>query len=170
MRLRPFLTGIGQYAFTEILCLFIALTLSPFSGTLAKLISCICTIIIMICLCINYGAKRANEDRISHIENTVSRKAFLSASITLVFVILGLGLILARAGVLPDNYYRWYKLIDAPFLQLCNFVSSDIAASSLSWGQTLGLAACNLAPFLTTWITYELTRRGVSLEEIQYRK
>lgn len=170
MEIKNFLKGIGTYFFAEVLCLFLALTLSAIGGTLLRLISCICTVGILICLCINYAVNRANADRISKREDTIKRRFFLSGSAALPYVIWGICLILSRSGVISAGFYRWYKLLDAPFLQLCNLCSADVTATTLSWGETGLLAVVNLLPFAVVWVTYVLTRKGVSLEEIQYRK
>jgi len=46
----------------------------------------------------------------------------------------------------------------------------DVTAAALSWGETIFLAMMNLLPFVTVWVTYTVVRKGVRLEEIQYRK
>ena len=86
------------------------------------------------------------------------------------FLLLGISLLLARAGVLPDTWYRWYKLLNAPFLQLCNLCSADVTASSLSWGKTVFLAVWNLLPPAVVWVTYALARSGFLPEELQYQR
>ena len=83
---------------------------------------------------------------------------------------LGLTLCLAKAGVLPEHWYRWYKLLDAPFLQLCNLCSMDVTISSLSWGKTIFLALWNLLPVAAVWVTYALARSGFLPEKLQYKK
>ncbi len=141
--------------------MFLALTLSALGGTLWRLISCVCTIGILLCLCINYAYNRSEEDRKMGISNTPGRCFFLGVSVSLFNVIWGIGLLLARGGILPSGYYRWYKLLDAPFLQLCNFMSQDVTAAALSWGETLFLSLMNLLPLVTVWVTYTLLRKGV---------
>jgi len=158
---KNFAKGIGMYFFAEILCLFLALTLSALGGTIWRIVSCICTMGIFVCLCINYAYNRAEMDRKISVSSVFA---------PLIPLLLGIVLILAKAGVVPAGYYRWYKLLDAPFLQLCNLCSMDVTAAALSWGETIFLAMMNLLPFVTVWVTYTVVRKGVRLEEIQYRK
>lgn len=170
MEVKNFAKAIGTYLFAEILSLFLALTLSAVGGTLLRIISCICTIGVMLCLCINYAVNRANADRIAKRGNTPLRRFSLSGAVTLPYVLLGLCLVLAKCGLIPPTFYRWYKLLNAPFLQLCNLCSMDVTAASLSWGEVGLLFLVNFASFAAVWIAYSLTRKGVSIEEIQYRK
>ncbi len=170
MEVRTFLRALGQYLFAEMLCLFLALTLSALGGTLWRIVSCICTFGVMLCIYVNFGIKRANEDRICHEKDTMKRRFFLSFSATIPFLIVGLLLILARAGLFPEGYYRFYKLLDAPFLQLCNFFCSDTSALALSWGRTIVLVLFNFVPFLAVWISYFVTRKEISFAALQYKK
>lgn len=167
---KNFSKGIGMYFFAEILCLFLALTLSALGGTIWRIVSCICTMGIFVCLCINYAYNRAEMDRKISVPSSIGIRCFYGGAVTLIPLLLGIVLILAKAGVVPAGYYRWYKLLDAPFLQLCNLCSMDVTAAALSWGETIFLAMMNLLPFVTVWVTYTVVRKGVRLEEIQYRK
>lgn len=170
MEIQKFVKAIGIYFFAEVLCLFLALTLSAVGGALFRIISCICTVAVLICLCINFAVNRAKEDQHAKMENTLPRRFFLSGAVTLPYVLWGACLLLARSGILPDTFYRWYKLLDAPFLQVCNLCSADVMVSSLSWGETVFLAVCNLLPFAVVWVTYALARGGFLPEEFQYRR
>ena len=120
MEFKNFAKGLGTYFFAEVLCLFLAVTLSAVGGGLFRLISCICTIAVLVCVCVNYALNRAKEDQHRKLPNTIGRQLFYSVAAALPFLVLGLTLCLAKAGVLPEHWYRWYKLLDAPFLQLCN--------------------------------------------------
>lgn len=170
MEIKNFAKAIGTYFFAEILCLFLALTLSAIGGGLARLISCICTIGILVCLCINFAFNRAKADQHQKIDGTVLRRFLLSGAVTLPYVIWGICLLLARGGILPGTFYRWYKLLTAPFLQLCNLFSADVTAAALSWGEAGILVLADLLPFVVVWLTYTLTRRGFAPEELLYRK
>lgn len=90
--------------------------------------------------------------------------------IGLPYLLLGIALILARAGVLPDTFFRWYKLLDAAFWQLCNIMSIDVQVSLLRWPQVIILAVLNLIPPAAVWISYRLTLAGFDPAELQYRK
>ena len=159
MEFKNFAKALGSDLFAEILCLFLAVTLSAVGGGLFRLISCICTIAVLVCVCVNYALSRSREDQHKKRKNTIAVQLFYSGSVLLPFLLLGISLLLARAGVLPDTWYRWYKLLNAPFLQLCNLCSADVTASSLSWGKTVFLA-----------VTYALARSGFLPEELQYQR
>ena len=170
MEIQKIAKAIGTYFFAEALCLFLALTLSAVGGGLLRIISCICTISVLICLYVNFAINRAKEDRHAKLEHTSVRCLILSSAAAIPYLISGTGLLLSRGGILPDSFYRWYKLLDAPFLQLCNLCSADIMASSLSWDETIFLTLCNLLPFAVVWLTYTLAQKGVLPEEWQYQK
>ena len=55
MEFKNFAKALGSDLFAEILCLFLAVTLSAVGGGLFRLISCICTIAVLICVCVNYA-------------------------------------------------------------------------------------------------------------------
>lgn len=170
MRLKNFFKGIGVYAAAEVLCLFLALTLSAVGGSLLRLVSMVCTLGMLCCLCINYGWNRAKEDQKQKCDGVIWRGAVYGGVVSLPYILCGVFLCLARAGVVSASGYRWYKLADAPFLQLCNLFSQDITALSLTWGETVFLALCNLLPLVVVWLTYVLCQKGVVPEEFLYRR
>lgn len=163
-----YLKGVGQYFLAEVLCLFLSVTFSALGGTVWRIVGCICNIGVLLCLCINYGYNRAEEDRRHYMDFTIGRCLFYSSSVSVIYIVLGVLLLLSRLEVLPTGFYRWYKLLDAPFLQLCNICSSEITADTLSYGQTALLCLVNLAPFLATAITYAIVRKGVDFTAMQY--
>lgn len=115
MEFKNFAKALGSDLFAEILCLFLAVTLSAVGGGLFRLISCICTIAVLVCVCVNYALSRSREDQHKKRKNTIAVQLFYSGSVLLPFLLLGISLLLARAGVLPDTWYRWYKLLNARF-------------------------------------------------------
>ena len=160
MELKNFARAAGYYLFAEALCLFLTLTLAVFHGTPVR----------AICLCVNFAVRRGREDQRSKREDTARRGLLFSAMIGLPYLLLGIALILARAGVLPDTFFRWYKLLDAAFWQLCNIMSIDVQVSLLRWPQVIILAVLNLIPPAAVWISYRLTLAGFDPAELQYRK
>ena len=170
MELKNFARAAGYYLFAEALCLFLTLTLAVFHGTPVRAVSTICTIGVLICLCVNFAVRRGREDQRSKREDTARRGLLFSAMIGLPYLLLGIALILARAGVLPDTFFRWYKLLDAAFWQLCNIMSIDVQVSLLRWPQVIVLAVLNLIPPAAVWISYRLTLTGFDPAELQYRK
>ena len=103
MEFKNFAKGLGTYFFAEVLCLFLAVTLSAVGGGLFRLISCICTIAVLVCVCVNYALNRAKEDQHRKLPNTIGRQLFYSVAAALPFLVLGLTLCLAKAGVLPEH-------------------------------------------------------------------
>ena len=87
-----------RHIFAEVLCLFLAVTLSAVGGGLFRLISCICTIAVLVCVCVNYALNRAKEDQHRKLPNTIGRQLFYSVAAALPFLVLGLTLCLAKAG------------------------------------------------------------------------
>ena len=69
-----------------------------------------------------------------------------------------------------DTFYRLRYRFFVLFLQLCNLLCKEITAAALSWTKAAVLALVNLVPFAAVWVTYILVRKGVVLEELQYRK
>lgn len=63
MEFKNFAKALGSDLFAEILCLFLAVTLSAVGGGLFRLISCICTIAVLVCVCVNYALSRSREDQ-----------------------------------------------------------------------------------------------------------
>ena len=76
MEFKNFAKGLGTYFFAEVLCLFLAVTLSAVGGGLFRLISCICTIAVLVCVCVNYALNRAKEDQHRKLPNTIGRQLF----------------------------------------------------------------------------------------------
>ena len=72
MEFKNFAKGLGTYFFAEVLCLFLAVTLSAVGGGLFRLISCICTIAVLVCVCVNYALNRAKEDQHRKLPNTIA--------------------------------------------------------------------------------------------------
>ena len=80
MEFKNFAKGLGTYFFAEVLCLFLAVTLSAVGGGLFRLISCICTIAVLVCVCVNYALNRAKEDQHRKLPNTIGRQLFYSVA------------------------------------------------------------------------------------------
>ena len=83
MEFKNFAKGLGTYFFAEVLCLFLAVTLSAVGGGLFRLISCICTIAVLVCVCVNYALNRAKEDQHRKLPNTIGRQLFYSVAAAL---------------------------------------------------------------------------------------
>ena len=89
MEFKNFAKALGSDLFAEILCLFLAVTLSAVGGGLFRFISCICTIAVLICVCVNYALNRSREDQHKKRKNTIAVQLFYSGSVLLPFLLLG---------------------------------------------------------------------------------
>lgn len=107
---KNFLKGVGTYFFAEILCLFLALTLSAVGGAVTRVISAVCTAAVLICLCINFAVNRGKEDKKREIPNRIGRR-FFGASVylrcfcCLVFVCCCHGVRFCRMGSIAGTRF-----------------------------------------------------------------
>ena len=170
MEFKNFAKALGSDLFAEILCLFLAVTLSAVGGGLFRLISCICTIAVLVCVCVNYALSRSREDQHKKRKNTIAVQLFYSGSVLLPFLLLGISLLLARAGVLPGTWYRWYKLLNAPFLQLCNLCSDSfvpvVGKDSISGSVEPAAAGSGLGDLCIGEKWFPAGRTAISAEKI----
>jgi len=71
--------------------------------------------------------------------------------------------------VIDGGFYRFYKLLCAPFLQVCNLICDDVTAASLPvWGLVV-LAIVPAIPYAAVMIAYRMTVRGESMENVMYQ-
>ena len=149
---------LGCWLLAEVLTLFIDLTLSFSGSALVRIICSVCTVGILLGLMAQGGYSAALADRKAN--PTSLRPLLLGLTGSVMPCALWGMLAAARAGLLADGFYRFYKLLCAPFLSVCNLISADIAASSVpGWGMVL-LAVLNLTPCAAVWIAYLCTRNA----------
>ena len=86
----------------------------------------------------------------------------------LVPVLLTVLLALSRAGVVGDGFYRWYKLLCAPFLSACNLLSDDVVTSSLPGFGIPVLSVLCLLPGISAALAYRITAGDRSIDEVMY--
>ncbi len=156
---------------TEILTLFINLTLSVFTGTVFRVISSICTVGILLALMIQAGCSIGAADKKAQNageKGTAPVIAGITASLPLC-ILWGL-LLLEKCGIFPAGYYRFYKLLCAPFLQICNLFSADVTADTLPWAGVITLGLLSLLPAAAVVISRHMVMQGRQLEELMYRK
>lgn len=151
----------------EILTLFIDFTLGFSSGTLMRLITAICTVCILAGLMAQAGYSIALSDK-KQKTGSALRGALLGITAVIPYQICWVLLLLARLGMLSDTFYRTYKLLCAPFLAVCNLFSADVSAQTLPIAGLCVLEALSLVPFAAVFITYQMTRKGKTLEEMMY--
>ncbi len=165
---------LGFLLFAEILTLFINVTLA-FSGSwIFRLVTAACTLAILAGLMAQAGHSIGKADRKLLKQNPdavhPNKPVFLGLVSILPFQILWILLTLAKCGVLDGGFYRFYKLLCAPFLQVCNLICDDVTAASLPvWGLIV-LALLTAVPFAAVMIAYRMTVKGESVEEMMYQK
>ena len=151
---------LGCYLLAEALTLFIDLTLS-FSGSVGVRIVCsICTLGILLGLMANGGYAAALSDAKAKRTPSVLRGMLYGLCGSAIPAALWGMLMAARAGALPGDFYRLYKLLCAPFLSVCNLISADIQAASIpGWGMAV-LAGLSVTPCIAVVVAYCLTGMG----------
>ena len=128
------LKALGIWLACEFFCLFISLTLAGSSSTFIRIICSVCTVGILIILVSNFAVKEAEKDLKS--EKLSGRKSSalmnIAAGITL-SAPSAVSWFLLYFSVSDRNFdfYRWYKLINAPFLQIYNLINSNASSFAL---------------------------------------
>lgn len=165
-----FVKGIGYYIFAELLSLFLVFSLGLIGNIFFRLLSLICCAGIMICLVINFAINCQKEARLSGADSGAAEPVIAGISASFVYFVLYLLLLAAKAGLLPDTFYRTYKLLNAPVMNLLNLISSDIAASSLGLPDLVVMLLISLVPMITAIMTYMMCRKGVIPEDFIFQK
>lgn len=128
------LKALGIWLACEFFCLFISLTLAGSSSTFIRIICSVCTVGILIILVSDFAVKEAEKDlkseRLSGRESSALMN--IAAGITL-SAPSAVSWFLLYFSVSDRNFdfYRWYKLINAPFLQIYNLINSNASSSAL---------------------------------------
>lgn len=118
-----------RLAASEVLCLFINFTFAASGSGFMRVLCLICTVLILVFVLADFSVKTAKEDIKSSKVNTVEMiKAGCAVMIPLA-ISWGLLMISAKSG--SFDYYRWHKLLNAPFLQFYNLINSNAASSAL---------------------------------------
>ena len=160
----------GMLLLAEILTLFINLTLSFSGHLLLRLLCGFCTCSILAGLCGQAGYSIAETDRKQHQTPEKIRIFSLGFVSTLPFFICWILLFLARQNLIAPEFYRSYKLLCAPFLNICNLFSTDISALTLPVSSIVILFLLSFLPMLSFCISYFMTRNGRSIEQAMYHK
>lgn len=165
-----FAKGIGYYFFAELLCIFLVFSLGLIGNVFFRILSGVCCLGILICLIINFTINCQKEIKLSAADNGSKPVIISSLSASLVYFILYILLAAAKCGFLPDNFYRIYKLLNAPTMAVLNLISSDITASSISVPGFIAMFFISLIPALTVTVTYIMCRKGVIPEDFIFQK
>ncbi len=164
---------LGFALMTEILTLFIDLTLAFSASVVFRIITSICTVGILTGLMAQAGHNIGKSDRkLLHRDPEAvrpSKMLYLGMTAIVPYAACWVLLLLAKCGVLDGGFYRFYKLLCAPFLQVCNLICDDVTAASLpAWGLVV-LALLTFVPYLAVVIAYRMTVRGESMEQVMYQ-
>ena len=151
------LKALLRLAASEILCLFIDITFAASGSTLIRLICLICTVTLMISVLADFSVKEARADmkasRISGEKAKISEIYAAGGAAAIPSLLSWITLCISAKGGGFD-YYRWHKLLNAPFLQLYNILSSSVHASELNGTELAIMAVPIVFPALAVVIPY----------------
>lgn len=164
---------LGFVLFAEILTLFLNLTLAFSASAVFRSITSVCTLSILAGLMAQAGYAIARADRrlLKENPNAVrpSKPIMLGMAAIFPFQFCWILLALAKFGVLDGGFYRIYKLLCAPFLQICNLICDDVTAQALPLWGLIVLALLTAVPYAAVVIAYHVTMRGENAESIIYQ-
>ena len=150
---------LGWTVAAEILSLFIALTLASELAVM-RVVCAVCTVGILLSLMAQGGHSAAVADHRAHRETGVLRPIALGITAVLPHLLLWGMLMAARCEILPDDSYRLYKLLDAPFLPVCTLLSTGVSTASVPTAGLFVLLALSLLPFPAVVIAYCRTKKA----------
>ena len=165
-----FTKGIGYYFFAELLCIFLVFSLGLVGNFFFRLLSGICCAGIMVCLIINFSINCQKEIRLAGFDIGAKPVVITGIAASIAYLILYILLISAKGGFLPDNFYRIYKLLNAPLMSVLNLISSDITASSISIAGLIIMLFLALVPMAVGSTTYIMCRKGIIPEDFIFQK
>lgn len=165
-----FIKGLGYYIFAELLCLFLVFSLGLMNNIVFRLLSLVCCLGIMICLVVNFTINCHKATKEAGTDKGVLPIVFTGLAASLPYLTLYLLLLASKADILPDAFYRFYKILNAPSINLINFISSDILSSALSVLQLILLLLIALIPMTAGCITYYHCRKGIIPEDFIFAK
>ena len=132
----------------DFLSLFVSIPFAASAKTEMKILSLICAVGVLGCMLVSFAAKTARADRkLERTEgkaNSLAELGGMCAAITLPSALSWAVLYLSLDGG-PD-FYRFYKLINAPFLQIYNFIERDASSKALSTGEVLAMLPTVIVP------------------------
>ena len=160
----------GILILAEILTLFINLTLSFSGHLLLRMVCGLCTCGILAGLCGQVGYSIAEAHRKQH-QNPKKLQIFMLGFVSsLPFLFFWILLFCAKQNLISPEFYRYYKLLCAPFLNICNLFSTDISALSLPDSGLITLLILSFLPMVSFCTAYSATRHGRTIEQVMYRK
>lgn len=157
--MKDFCKILGFLLLSEILSLFLDLTLSFSSHTLLRLLTGLCTLGILTGLCAQGGVLYGSEEKKKKRPVSKIKPFFLSLTAILPGQICWMLLLCSRTGVLPDDFYRIYKLLCAPLLAVCNLFYDGILTSGIPVWELAVLEILTLFPGAAVWAGYAAARK-----------
>lgn len=147
----------------EILCLFIAFTLAGSQMMFMRVLSAVCTTGILVCIMGSNAAKTASADRkqeriqkrsadrITTVLSAVASSALNIMSWAVLYITHSRG----------EDFYRWHKLLNAPFFQIYNIIEPSASSSSLSGAEISAMLPLSFVPAAVYITAYLLSYKGM---------
>lgn len=151
------LKALGIWLAAEAFCLFISLTLAGSSSTFIRIVCSFCTVGILAVLITDFAVREAVRDmkskRLSEKNNAKLPDIATGAVLSLPSAVSWILLYISVSGGSFD-FYRFHKLINAPFLQIYNLICPNASSAALKSSQVwimLPLIFIPAAVYLTVY-------------------
>lgn len=148
--------ALGYLLFSDILCLFIDLTIAVFSGTIFKIISTMCTSIIFVGLIINFAWTVKQKSKKFKSEAGENISVFFPFAIGIVlsvpYWIMWAVLFISKTA--SFEFYSVYKILNGQFLQVYNLMENGTDISLVSNSELMVMLTFTFIPLITFVIAY----------------
>lgn len=148
----------------EIFCLFISIPFAGSANPLMRAIGAFCMVGILCVLLANMAMNAARDDKKQEriTGEPINKAAVIGAGLFASVPALAswIVLLISVSGGKFD-YYKWHKLINAPFLQVYNLIESDASSAALSTGEVMLMLPFVFLPAAVVLTVYALTCKGV---------
>ncbi len=159
----------GFAILAEVLTIFINLTLSFSGSAVVRILCSACTVGILCGLMAQSGYSIGNADRKAKKIFQFSRALRFGLWGSAPYWILTILLICSKNGMISDTYYRYYKILCAPFWSVCNLISDGISSSEVSALGIVVLLLLSSLPCVAVIVAYKISIQGKALEDVMYR-
>ena len=144
------LKALARALAAEILCLFINVVLAGSGLPVIRAVCLVCTAGILTVLMADLGIKTAEHGRDK--DRTLRKILAAGAAVTPVPLASWVLLFISAGGGI--DWYRWHKLLNAPFLQLYNLIESGASSADLDRGETLLMLPAVIIPAAALILPY----------------
>ena len=146
----------------DILSLFIGFTLASSSEFIIRLISAVCTSLILVVILSGLAVNTANQDLKSERINNKKLNLFLPVSMGVSSSLPALASwTVLRFSLGKYDFYRWHKIINGYFLQIYNFIEPDASSSALSVDEVNLMLIPVFVPMIVFFTAYFLVYSGI---------